>query len=112
MEINRFIDIYNKWISERYNTKTHFVLKKEVIQSTVTKSLKTFKWTLYFVNGSTIKEVRGVSHTITGVTEQKEKEIKENLEELVTRWIIELPYDTFFKEMMEGRYEGQELPET
>lgn len=111
MEIHRILDIYNKWINHRYGTETHFVLKKEIIYSTITKSMKTFKYSLWYVNKKDIVEIRSIKHTIIGATETKEKGIRETLEEEVIRWILNLCLDIHFKDMMDGKFKGYKKEE-
>ena len=90
MEINKILDIYNKWLKDNYNTNTHLVLKKEVICSTITKSLKTFKYSLWYVNHNNVKQLCYYNDTVVGITEAKKKTTKDKLEGMIIGALFDL----------------------
>lgn len=106
MEINKIVDIFNSHIKDKYNTKTHFILKKEIVNNKVTKSLKTIKYSLWYVNGTDIHNVFYRQYTLVGATESKEQLAKNYVEEQVIRAMFNLPYLKEFNDMMNGEFKG------
>lgn len=109
--LNRLLDIYNEWIREKYGTDTHFVLKKEVLRGNITKSMKTFRYSLWYVNKRTTIEINRFEHTITGSTSFKEEAARILLADQVTRRLMSLYSDSEFNNMMEGKFKGYESSE-
>ena len=106
MEINKIIDIYNSHIKDKYNTETHFILKKEIVNNKVTKSLKTIKYSLWYVNGTDIHKVFYHQHTLVGATESREQSARNYVEEHIIRAMFNLPSLKEFNDMMNGDFKG------